>query len=676
MTRDSTWARISGTSVGEGRLQWLLASCAVVAVLGCAPARPVNAPLVSLTSDANPDTDTLGAPDEPPDTDVEASVEGAPDVILDVLPDVVPDVPVQPPAHPTLESGPVDVMTWQPKAQGPFPAENPLLPSAGPPSLCVPPGVTPTTTSTTTELPDKCGCLPGQTCPDCGDNGWDTCTWHSCGADGYCIVTQLGALSPCSAGLHGCPGVCAATGGPCINPNSIQCPSETYCGNFGIWGAAPGTSGGACNAGPCAVAGTLSDGSGPAKGQTLYADVKLPINDDNVCTLDTCGPCTGPVHANISGACQIGDTCGQCAAGVCSATPSPPIFDVGFAAVQFTDVTLTTDGAISLQGMGKGVGWDPAGDDFIAQASEKGVPQWQLRRETGFVTLPTPLGNGDLLIWPFGYNTNPNTVGPSYFFRVDHVSGLVTPTGIVATAGDRTIVVLPDDSLAFTSYGKLQRRGLDGTALPGWTSLAPYDASGYSGVSFLISATAGASVLATMAPIGDLTPFWGQLPVIVLDLDGNLLQKHVDQSAPGDVILLGAAGAPDGTTVVWGNLTPTFLNWPYWGGSYPASGTMGYVPWAAWLDPKTGAVLHTANLDTLSNTSVGISGFMLPDGGVAIKSHSLVAWTDSTGKTIGTAKIPSQYGGMRLFGRWPDGSMGLWSAHRLVRLPFKWTGCP
>ena len=49
---------------------------------------------------------------------------------------------------------------------------------------------------------------------------------------------------------------------------------------------------------------------------------------------------------------------------------------------------------------------------------------------------------------------------------------------------------------------------------------------------------------------------------------------------------------------------------------------------------------------------------------------------DAQGNVLGDIVLPKTYAGMKLFARWPDGSIGLWSAHRIVRLPFQWAGCP
>ena len=75
-----------------------------------------------------------------------------------------------------------------------------------------------------------------------------------------------------------------------------------------------------------------------------------------------------------------------------------------------------------------------------------------------------------------------------------------------------------------------------------------------------------------------------------------------------------------------------------------------------------------------------IGGLVLPTGGVAVQIGRLVAWTNAAGKKIGLAQIPLAQAGMRLYGTWADGSIGLISPNgsRLARIPWDWAEnkCP
>ena len=66
----------------------------------------------------------------------------------------------------------------------------------------------------------------------------------------------------------------------------------------------------------------------------------------------------------------------------------------------------------------------------------------------------------------------------------------------------------------------------------------------------------------------------------------------------------------------------------------------------------------------------------LPTGGIALKVSGTMAWTNAAGGILGMTTLPEPYASMRLFARFPDGSLGFWSPHRILRLPFSWATCP
>ncbi len=155
-------------------------------------------------------------------------------------------------------------------------------------------------------------------------------------------------------------------------------------------------------------------------------------------------------------------------------------------------------------------------------------------------------------------------------------------------------------------------------------------------------------------------------------IDGYLT-NDLPGSPTGTTAFDGLAYTPTGTLAAWGRWTESDKTWP--------------KAAAVWLAGDVTSVLKTVIFDELpgteapaSGTDQRVGGVLLPSGGIAVQVGRAIAWTDAAGNKIGYALIPAAQAGLRMFGTWPDGSIGLYlpGGGRLARIPWDWsaTQCP
>ena len=425
----------------------------------------------------------------------------------------------------------------------------------------------------------------------------------------------------------------------------------------------------------------------------------VECDDDNPCTIDFCTPAIGCLHKPLTAvSCQVGTGCGSCQSGVCVPTAglsAAPLLDIQLPeSVTLWDVTPTSDGDMIAFGSAK----NPATDAYrawIARFGSDGKLAWQswpAPTLKGYDHLAARLSNGDVLL-----KVRPDG-NEEYVFVLVAKTGAVLKTGFPSPtyqpAESSTVVldaVLSDDSLlrvrvkaepqmganteyAFKTVETLQAY-LDGSPSPTWATLAQAGTFG-NRFQFVGGHLVWLEAIWPMAGMGAYCYLCGKYSALTAigppsasswanagsyDGAGSLLEvQHLDS-------------APNGTLVAWGR---RLSNAQSGGGPQP--------PAAAWLNPVTGAVEYWRTFDVLPFASAGayyeslpdFSAVILPTSGIALLDQGELAWTDAQGNVLGDVVLSKSYAGMKLFTRWPDGSIGLWSAHRIVRLPFQWAGCP
>lgn len=463
---------------------------------------------------------------------------------------------------------------------------------------------------------------------------------------------------------HDCAGTCDAKGG--------ACKSVFGCSGNGpyLGGTQYVPDGNACTV-DCVYA---DIGISYAWGES---SAPMPLNDGNSCTNDTCEKCTGAMHTNASGPCRVGDACGFCNAGGCAAKWTPAIFDITNAGADFKEIVVSADDSVITLAEADTASWisnGASGGWALFKVSAQGKLAWHT-----FLPYHSPVDANLSMVSAYlvpGRLTNQDHLlavtvekyDSAQLFRlierVDDKTGHVSATQFpVPSSGP--YVILPDDSLLARVPGNVWlRASLDGQNQTTWD---------------LPDAAAAFVIPGGFATTGDASPPtpWTNLldrPYRAYGTTGTKLWELSDfKDGEKSVHTRNVqfAVTDTGALVVWG------LSYPNAAHMNLSSFTgVGGLPWAAWLDPKTGKVLQTADLSALPNTNGEVTGFPLPGGGVAVMAGNVIAWTDSSGKAIGSAMMPPVYQDAKLCGRFSDGSICLRTAHRIARLPFKWSACP
>ncbi len=149
------------------------------------------------------------------------------------------------------------------------------------------------------------------------------CATAACNpADGTCVVTpaddgtSCDDGSACTSGDACLAGACTGAAATCDDGNA--CTADT-CDPVAGCQHPPAPSGGACDDADACTEGDVCDGSGGCAGTAVMC------NDDNPCTVDSCGASGCEFAAQNDGtACDDGDSCttdDACAAGTCGGSP-------------------------------------------------------------------------------------------------------------------------------------------------------------------------------------------------------------------------------------------------------------------------------------------------------------------------------------------------------------------
>ena len=567
-----------------------------------------------------------------------------------------------------------------------------------------------------------CDCPPGAACPVCeakfGKSNISFCWRAACGADKYCRL-EADVGKPCTAPSSGYPGGC-----PTVCGSNGDCGfgygESGSCGGFGcfgngVWdgpewqlvgGTCPAYQHNACVASMCVC--DPSPGSYDHCIDTPSCHASPVVCDDNnPCTTDACTPAIGCMHKPVTGdSCALAAGCGTCQSGVCVAGPGAkeaPLLDVQLPdCVTLSDVTPTSDGDIIAFGTAQDPKAGATGSvrDWVARFAADGKLAWQVwpaPKLPGYGHLAPRLAQGDLLLKAMPDGSQ------------EHIYALTAKSGTVLETGYPTLTYQPDDPFSVVADAVMAddsllrvrlrrvavssdepvfktvaalRAFLDGTPAPFWDALAMQPPLGTR-----IQGLAGQAVwleelqpfpkygrfcnscgsytrMTAVAPDGKVA--WTIPDGSYYSANTQLLQvSHLDVAENGDL-------------VAWGlrRVAPA------------ESSDYAQHPAAAWLDPATGTSKQWVVFDELPYTystedyqvaipdMPDLSALLLPTSGIAVLDKGVLAWTDAQGNVLGDVVLPKTYAGMKLFARWPDGSIGLWSAHRIVRLPFQWAACP
>ncbi len=544
-----------------------------------------------------------------------------------------------------------------------------------------------------------CPC-PGESCAPClNESSVSGCQIGKCSPDGFCEFAPDGTA--CKK-VFDCPGTCQ--GGTCIfQPTGGVC-GGTACSDYdGLYGyTAP--AGTACGADACHP--------GQCNGYQTCVTDNTPINceDENFCTDDSCDPKKGCQNLPANGkACSLGGVCGQCMMGACVAGAAnlTPTLDFQFPPrLGPVEVSAEANGDVIAWGKDYGTygataacpispSW-PTGRHWIARIGPSGIvwQRWASETLGAYDYIRGRLSNGDLLV---AAAAKPGD--PVHLLRINAETGDICQTAFPAFAGSGVLqpanegnpmyldqnslgvllLSLPDDSVVAyvglhlaANYndiaGNVVHASLSGKLMPAWGGP----------VSTMVAKLAFAP-----RTVGNSVIFPSQVyysPFLVdtaYDVAGNLATAFggptkqfmacitpggYDNPCSAGVTAVGAAPDAAGNPVFWGAVNSTLAEASNMEGhAYALGQSFTTLPVVSMIGPQP---------------PQGLSATPLPNGGIALKVGGTMAWTDASGTILGLTTLPEPYASMRLFARFPDGSLGFWSDHRIVRLPFSWATCP